>query len=96
MPSSFKMNNKDIQSEDAAEVFKDYFLNTAGNLQLNPNNIISPLRLLKNAYQTDFPSMKLIPVTKGKADPSGRVVCSRSPTGIAGLNPTGGMDVCLL
>jgi hypothetical protein len=26
----------------------------------------SPLRLLKNAYQTDFPSMKVIPVTKAE------------------------------
>jgi hypothetical protein len=46
MPSSFKMDNKDIQSEDAADVFNDYFWNIADNLQPHIDNVISPLRLL--------------------------------------------------
>lgn len=66
MPSSFKMDNKDIQFKDAADVFNDYFLNIADNLQTHIDNMNSPLRLLKNAYQTVFPSMGVIPVTKGE------------------------------
>ena len=34
--------------------------------------------------------------TKSVAGPSGRTVCGRSPAEIVGLNPTGGVDVCLL
>jgi hypothetical protein len=66
MPSSFKMDNKDIQSEDAADVSNDYFLSIADNLQLHIDNKISLLTLLKNACQTVFRSMKIIPVTKGE------------------------------
>jgi hypothetical protein len=33
MPSSFKMDNKDIKSEDVADVFNDYLLAIADNLQ---------------------------------------------------------------
>jgi hypothetical protein len=72
MPSSFKMDNKDIQSEGAADVFNDYFLNIADNLQPHTDNIISPLWLLKNAYQTVFLSMKIIPVAKGEIS----IICS--------------------
>jgi hypothetical protein len=60
------MDNKDIQSEDAAAVLNDYFLNIAANLQPHIDNIISALGLLKSAYQTVFPSMKIIPMTKGE------------------------------
>jgi hypothetical protein len=60
------MDNKNIQSEDAADVFNDHFLNIADNLQTHIDNMNSPLRLLKNAYQTVFPSMEVIPVTKGE------------------------------
>jgi hypothetical protein len=66
MPSSFKMDNKDLKSEDAADVYSDYFLNIADNLQPHIDNIISPLRLFKNAYQTVFLSVKITPVTKGE------------------------------
>jgi hypothetical protein len=66
MPSSFKMDNKDIQSQEATEVFNDYFFNIAHNLQLQIDNLISPLSLLKDAYQTGFLSMEIIPVTKGE------------------------------
>jgi hypothetical protein len=33
IPSSFKMDNKNIQFKDAADVFNEYFLNIADNLQ---------------------------------------------------------------
>jgi hypothetical protein len=55
-----------IQSEEAANVFTDYFLNIADNLQPHIDNIISPFRLLKYACKTVFVRMKIIPVTKGE------------------------------
>jgi hypothetical protein len=61
-----------IQFKDAADVF-NYFLNTADNLQKHADNMNSPLRLLKNAYQTNFPSTEVIPVTKGE---SISIICS--------------------
>jgi hypothetical protein len=33
MPSSFKTDKKNIQFKDAADVFSEYFLNIADNLQ---------------------------------------------------------------
>jgi hypothetical protein len=82
-PSSFKMDNRDIQSEDAADVFNDYFLNKVDNLQPHIDNIISPLRLLKNAYKTVFPSMKIIPVTKGEITST---ICSFESTNSSGYD----------
>jgi hypothetical protein len=57
------MDNKNSQFKDAADVFNECFLNTADNLQKYIGNMNSPLRLLKNAYPIDFPSMGVIPVT---------------------------------
>ena len=33
---------------------------------------------------------------RSHADPSGRAACGRSLTMIVGLNPTGGVDVCVV
>jgi hypothetical protein len=46
MPVTFKMDNTNIQSEDTADAFNAYFLNI--------------IKLLKNAYQPVFQSMKVI------------------------------------
>ena len=40
--------------------------------------------------------MYIIILTVPVAARSKASVCGRSPAGIVGLNPTGGMDVCLL
>jgi hypothetical protein len=66
MPVTFKLDNKNIQSKDAADAFNEYFLNIAHSLQTHSDKINSPLKLLNNAYQPIFQSMKLIPVTKGE------------------------------
>jgi hypothetical protein len=54
VPSSFKMNGRNIQFKHAAGVFNEYFFNVADNLQTHTNNIFSPIELLKNANQTVF------------------------------------------
>ena len=65
MPSSFKTDNNVFQSEVAAEVFNDYFINVAKDLQSQTDNKTSPINLLKSAYQTVFQHMETVPVTKG-------------------------------
>jgi hypothetical protein len=77
------MDNKDIQSEEAAEVLNYYFLNVTDNLQPQIDNIISPLSLLKNAYQTVFPSMEIIPVTKGEII---SIICSLKSKNLSGYD----------
>jgi hypothetical protein len=50
MPATFKMDNKNIQFEDAADAFIEYFLNVTDSLQTRTDKRNSPLKLLKNAY----------------------------------------------
>ena len=49
---------------------------------------------IENRYEPDGPGIesKLIPV----AEPSKERVCGRSLAGVTGLNPTGGMNVCVV
>jgi hypothetical protein len=51
MPSSFKNDDNVFQSEVVAEVFNDYFVNVAENLQSRIDNM-SPINLLKSASHT--------------------------------------------
>jgi hypothetical protein len=67
------MDNKNIQFEDAADAFNEYFLIIADNLQTHSDKMNSPLILLKNAYQPVFQSMKVIPVAKGEII---NIICS--------------------
>jgi hypothetical protein len=60
------MDNKNIQFKDAAEAFNEHFLNITDRLQTHTDKMNSPLKLLKNAYQPVYQSMKVIPVTKGE------------------------------
>lgn len=86
MPSTFKMDNMNIQFKDAAGVFNDYFLNIADNLRSHIDKMNSPLKLLKNAYQTGFPSMEVIPVTKGEII---NIICSlksKKSSGYVGIS----------
>jgi hypothetical protein len=74
------------QFKDAADVFNEYFLNIADNLQKRIDNMNSPLRLLKNAYQTDFPSMEVIPVTKGEIISKICSIKSKKSSGYDGIS----------
>ena len=69
----FKMDNRNIQSNDVADAFNEYFLNIAHSLQTHHDKTSSPLELLKNAYQPILQSMKVIPVTKGEII---NIICS--------------------
>jgi hypothetical protein len=60
------MTNTEISIEKSAEAFNNYFLNTADDLPIQTDNDISPISLLKNAYQNDFSQMNIIPVTEGE------------------------------
>ena len=71
---SFKMNNnKEVSTVKSAEAFNNYFLNMADDLQLQIDNDISPISLLKNAYQNDFSQMNIIPVAEGEIQ---SIICS--------------------
>jgi len=43
-------------------------------LQIQIDNDISPISLLKNAYQNDFSQMNIIPVTEGEIQ---NIICFR-------------------
>ena len=43
------------------------------DLQIQIDNDISPISLLKNAYQNDFSQMTIIPVTEGEIQ---SIICS--------------------
>jgi hypothetical protein len=66
MPDMFKLNNRNIQSNDVPDVFNKYFLNVAHSLLTHSAKTQSPLNLLKNAYQTISQSMKVVPVITGE------------------------------
>ena len=52
--------------------------------------------LLPIVMKLSFLAPEVVEVHLYNADPSGRAVYGRSLAGIAGSNPVGGMDVCLL
>jgi hypothetical protein len=56
------MSNREVSIVKSAEAFNNHFLNMADDLQIQIDNDISPISLLKNAYQNDFSQMNIIPV----------------------------------
>ena len=66
LPHSFKMNNRELSIVKSAEAFNNYLLNMADDLQIQTDNDISPISLLKSTYQNDFSQMNKIPVTVGE------------------------------
>jgi len=73
LPHSFKMNNKEVSIVMSAEAFNYYYLNMADDLHIEIDNDISPISLLKNAYQNDFSQMNIIPIPKGEIQ---SIICS--------------------
>jgi hypothetical protein len=67
------MDDRNLQFNDVADVFSEYYLNIADNLQTYIDKTISPLGLLKNAYQTAFSNTEVIPITKRKII---NIICS--------------------
>ena len=67
------MNNTEVSIVKSAEAFNNYFLNMAGDLQIETNKDISLISLLKNACQNDFSQMNIIPVTEGETQ---SIICS--------------------
>jgi len=60
-------NNKEVSTVKSAEAFNNYFLNVAADdLQIQIDNDISPVSLLKSAYENDFSRTNIIPVTEGE------------------------------
>jgi len=73
LPHTFKMNNKEVSIVMSAEAFNYYYLNMADDLHIEIDNGISPISLLKNAYQNDFSQMNIIPIPKGEIQ---SIICS--------------------
>ena len=63
---SFKMNNREVSRVKSAEAFNNWFLNMVDDLQIQTDNDISHIALVKNNYQNDFSQMYIIPVTEGE------------------------------
>jgi uncharacterized protein YutD len=72
LPHLFKMNN--------------YFLNITDNLQIRTDNDISPISLLKNAYQNNFSQMNIIPVTEEEIQSIIRSMKAKDSSGYDGIS----------
>jgi hypothetical protein len=86
LPHLFKMNNMVVSIEESTEAFNNYFLNIMNDLQIQTDTDISPISLLKNAYQNDFSEMNIIPVTEGEIQ---SIICSmkaRDSSGYDGIS----------
>jgi len=54
LPHALQMDNREVAIERSAEVFNNYFLNIIDDLQIQTGTDISPISLLKDAYQKNF------------------------------------------
>jgi hypothetical protein len=68
------MNNMEVPIEKSAEAINNYFFN------------ISPISLLKNVYQNDFPQMNVIPVTEGEIQSIISSMKAKDSSGYDGIN----------
>jgi hypothetical protein len=62
---SFKADDVEEPPNEAVEAFHNYFLNVTETLKVETTNDTSPISLIRKYYQSDFPPMRIIPITEG-------------------------------
>jgi hypothetical protein len=63
-PSEFKLGNKTIHINQAAEAFNNFFLNVVEELNIEQANIESAILLLNKSFPNRFPEMINISITE--------------------------------
>jgi len=83
---TFKVDGIEQSSKQAAEAFKNYFLNITENLNMHIAKDNNPISLLKKYYTFEFPPMQIVPITDGEIRSIISSIKSKNSSGYDGIS----------